>query len=99
MVGGVQFPSPVLMSKKDIRRRDVRVWQNAVTGKIESLVLDNVQLHAERLTGMIENALMALGTADRDRLIVKVQEWLKVMKMPEGGIVRAINGYTNGEGI
>ncbi len=75
------------MRKKDIRQRDVRISKNPVTGKLESVILDEVQITFERLNGQIENAMRKMHAGDQDRLAKKLFAWLHAMMMPTGPIV------------
>jgi hypothetical protein len=66
--------------KKDIKRKDVRVSRDAVTGKLESVVLDAVQLAFERCTQVIEGKMLELPNADVHRLAKKLADWLARMQ-------------------
>lgn len=56
------------MSKIRDRQPTVRVSENPVTHQLESVVLDDVQRAFERIVAAVDGAMLALGTADRDRL-------------------------------
>lgn len=64
---------------KDIKRKDVRVSRDAVTGKLETVVLDSVQLAFERCTQVIENKMLELPNGDVHRLAAKLAGWLAKM--------------------
>jgi hypothetical protein len=66
--------------KKDVKRKDVRVSRDPVTGKLESVVLDAVQLAFERCTQVIEGKMMALSNGDVHRLAAKLADWLARMQ-------------------
>ncbi len=69
------------MSKKKQRLQQptVRVSRDAVTGVIESTVLDDVQRNLELCTAFVETRMLTLGNADVHRLAAKLQEWLRKM--------------------
>jgi hypothetical protein len=63
----------------------VRVARDAVTGKLESTVLDAVQLSFEKIIAHVDGMMLRLPSdADRDRLARYLIERIERMKMPEG---------------
>ncbi len=70
--------------KKDIRQRDVRISRDPVSGRLESVVLDDVQRHFERIVAQVDAALLKLSMADQDRLVEKLLVRIAQMKQPEG---------------
>lgn len=51
-----------------VRRKHVRVSRDPVTGQLESIVLDDVRRHFERIVAAVDGAMLTLPTGDRDRL-------------------------------
>lgn len=57
------------MSKKPAQEKTVRISQNPVSGKLESVVLDAVQKGYEAVAGAIDREMMKLSVADGRRMV------------------------------
>lgn len=66
-------------TKKIIRDRSVRCWEDPVTHEVHELVLDNVQKAFERVHQTIDGQMLKLSAVEQIRLVDKIHELLTGM--------------------